>query len=445
LYGTTLEGKASHAFCERFGNPAMLEAANETAPGQDGVIVEFKHEPSASPFAEAFQGPAPEEFERMFRGLLTPADAVQAIRTAHVRRRRESFEVNVQSLRQAVEKRAGAFGIEAAAYAAVPRTEICWLNHTMRVRRGPRALAEIADHPIILRVDLPRRVHAELNRSSVTVGAPDYRTRHSRSGADTIIAVIDSEIALHQDLGNRIVQKRNYTNESWGHPHNHGTAVAGIIGSVNNPFTGMAPSVVIYNYKVIATNAFLNADDFGAARAIQAALEDGARIANCSWGAGAAGDGTSREARACDAAWDLGLIIVKSAGNNGPFPNTMTTPADARGVIVVGATDVGGNKVQDYSSRGSPSAKKRGPDLCAPGGSPGEPLKSALAVGGIGDCGHGTSFAAPHISGIIALLVERDEPNMTPNQVKQILQNACRKLPGSADDQGAGLIAIANL
>ena len=80
----------------------------------------------------------------------------------------------------------------------------------------------------------------------------------------------------------------------------------------------MAPEATIYNYKVLATNPFLGGDDFDGALAIQQAVEDGAHIANCSWGAGPAGDGTSREAIACNEAWTLGLMIVKSAWNRAP-------------------------------------------------------------------------------------------------------------------------------
>src|SRR5262249_48295813 len=144
--------------------------------------------------------------------------------------------------------------------------------------------------------------------------------------------------------------------------------------------------------KVLATNRSLNGDDFDGALAIQQAVEDGVHIANCSWGAGPVREVPSREARACDEAWALGLAIVKSAGNNGPAGHTLTTPADANGVIVVGATEREGTTVQDYSSRGPARSNVR-PHLVAPGGiAGGAGITSCLVGGGFGDCGAGTSF-----------------------------------------------------
>jgi len=135
-------------------------------------------------------------------------------------------------------------------------------------------------------------------------------------------------------------------------------------------------------------------------------------------------------------------VIVKSAGNNGPGPNTLTTPADADGVIVVGATDRDGKKVQKYSSRGPAMAKQR-PHMIAPGGVlGGAGIRSCLVGGGFGDCGAGTSFAAPHVAGILTLLLERD-PNLTPNELRDILSNACALLTGlDANTQGRGLVSL---
>jgi serine protease AprX len=189
----------------------------------------------------------------------------------------------------------------------------------------------------------------------------------------------------------------------------------------------------------MATNRFLNGDDFGGALALQQALEDGVDIANCSWGAGPVGPTLSREARAADTAWALGLAIVKSAGNAGPRAASMTTPADATGIIVVGATDLDGKEVQPYSSRG-PAGAKPGPDVLAPGGASAAAIECCLVAGGFGDAGFGTSYAAPHVSGLLALLLQR-EPHLVPDQLRERLRAAAHALPGiGVDAQGAGLV-----
>jgi serine protease AprX len=237
------------------------------------------------------------------------------------------------------------------------------------------------------------------------------------------------------------VQRRNYTTEAWGNPSPHGTAVAGIVGAADPVDAGIAPEVQITSYKVLATAPAGNADDFGGSVAIQQALEDGADVANCSWGAGPAGNGTSREARAASAAWRLGLVVIKSAGNRGPGAGTMTTPADAAGILVVGATALDGARVEDYSSRG-PAGAKPGPDVVAPGGGDLARIRCCLVGGGFGDAGAGTSYAAPHVAGIAALLLHED-PDLVPDQIRDRLRATARPLPGvAAASQGAGLVCL---
>lgn len=480
LFGEELANKASEAFCFAFGQPTgpAVGFENITESMKPGpLVLEFTHQPEVT----AEVNGAIEELRKtkawagirnalkkidltgMTRGVTTevmeagrsdpemlPVYAARLLRHVKVLSLRDNFFKITGAITDEIERGSRGFstaGPEAAALSQPPSsvTQVCWLNHTVRSFVHPRTLAEVMADPSIERIDLPRRLEAEINTSAKTVGAPSFRKKFKRSGKGIIVAVIDSEVALnHPALKGRVVHKQNYTAELWGNPGSHGTAVAGIIASNNEIFTGMAPEATIYNYKVLATNKFLNGDDFDGAVAIQQALEDGAHIANCSWGAGAASDGTSREAKACDKAWAMGLIIVKSAGNAGPGPQSLTTPADADGIIVVGGTEREGKAVQDYSSRG-PAGTKTRPHLVAPGGIlGGVGITSCLTGGGFGDCGTGTSFAAPHVSGLLALLLERD-PDLTPDTVRDLLLSSCVPLDGIDDNtQGKGLVAVTN-
>ncbi len=321
--------------------------------------------------------------------------------------------------------------------------DICWLNETIRTAAAARSLAEVAPHHTIERIDLPRRLLREMRLCGPLVGAPVLRARTSKDGAGIVVAVIDGEVDVqHRALVGRVMQKRNLTREPFGFPDDHGTAVAGIIGANDARLGGIAPAVSILNYKIFATDPELDSDDFDGSLAIQQALEDGAHIANCSWGGGPTGDGTGRQARACDRAWSLGMVVVKSAGNAGPNARTLTTPADADGVIVVGATDRQGRGVEDYSSRG-PAGSRARPHLVAPGGSALSGIETCIPGGRFGNAGAGTSFAAPQISGLAALLLD-DNPDLLPDAVRETLIGGCTRF--AAEDgnaQGAGLIKLA--
>ena len=480
ILGETLASKASDAFVLAFGRPASSFAAFEKMGEQaqpQSIIVEFTPQPVARVISEAVEEVRKSKAWKTIRNVLNkielpaemtaagagaegvapaggaqtttiPVHAVRLLRHVKVLSVRDNFLKSSGHIRDEIERGARGFmrpGPESLASPQVPSavTEVCWLNRTMRTFVHPRSLAEVVADPDVSRVDLPRRLQAELDVTGRKVGAPQFRKKFKGGGKDIIIAVIDSEVALnHPALSGRVVHKENYSLELWGNPGSHGTAVAGIIASGHANFAGMAPGATIYNYKVLATNAFLNSDNFGGSLAIQQAVEDGAHIANCSWGAGPASDGTSPEAVACDNAWALGLVVVKSAGNLGPGPHTLTTPADAEGVITVGATDREGLAVQDYSSRGPAVARQR-PHLIAPGGiHGGVGITSCQVGGGFGDCGAGTSFAAPHVSGLLALLLERN-PNLTPDELRQELLAACTPLDGlDVNTQGGGFVML---
>lgn len=481
LLGQTVAEKASEAFCLAFGQPVMAMAAGfesvAESPRAQSVVLELTPQPEISAevnraieavrasrgWSSVLNALRNAQITATTSGVVTevmesgrsepdvlPVYAAQLLRHAKIMSVRDNFLKIAGPITDEIERGGSGFA-RGFAEAAAPQpsaslTQVCWLNRTLRSRADPRTLAEIAVDDSVERIDLPRRLQREVNVSARTVGAPQFRKRFKKTGKGIIVAVIDSEVALtHPALKGRVVHKQNFTNEPWGRPDSHGTAVAGIIASGDTRFSGMAPEATIYNYKILATNDLLTGDDFDGALAIQQALEDGAHIANCSWGAGPAGDGTSREAVACNEAWALGLVIVKSAGNRGPGARTLTTPADADGIIAVGATDRAGAAVQNYSSRGPAGAKQR-PHLIAPGGIlGGVGITSCLKGGGFGDVGAGTSFAAPHVSGLLALLLERN-PNLTPDAARDLLLNACTPLAGiDVNTQGNGLVSIAGV
>ena len=459
-FGSAVASKASEAFVAFYGGdlPANEALGAAAGPSRMPTVLEMHDEKPAattesvgSEALRSAQRAAAEALKQI--GTDKPElHARTAIRRRAIERSRDRFLLKAGSVLEELGRASGGpLGpLSETVTMRVPQAQLveaCWLNSTVRTMADARTVASVADHPDVKAIDLPRRLFKEIGGTAALVGAPTFRINHTVSGEGVNVAVIDSEISRqHLAFGTRVIHKANFTKEPFGNPDSHATAVAGIIGSMNDPLTGMAPGVAIFNYKVLATVPTLNADDFGGALAIQQALEDGMHIANCSWGAGPASNGRSREATACNNAWALGLVIVKSAGNRGPAPSTLTTPADAEGVIVVGATDRQGLAVQSYSSRG-PFIDANGnqvsrPHLVAPGGADGDEMTSCLTGGGFGLCGIGTSFAAPHVTGLVALLLDAD-PAQTPDQIRAELLGRSTLLGGfAANDQGSGFLRL---
>ena len=111
----------------------------------------------------------------------------------------------------------------------------------------------------------------------------------------------------------------------------------------------------------------------------------------------------------------------------------------------VWATGKNGKKVEGYSSRGPLVSGKNRPHLVAPGGSDTGGIFSCLTGGGFGDIGMGTSFAAPHVTGLLAVILEGN-PSLSPDEQRNFLIKLCTKLNGfTVDEQGAGIISMASL
>jgi hypothetical protein len=129
----------------------------------------------------------------------------------------------------------------------------------------------------------------------------------------------------------------------------------------------------------------------------------GADVLTNSWGCPSV-EGCDRDALlpAVDALTAAGIFVVAAAGNSGPHCGSITDPpAPYPDTITVGAVDHNG-MVANFSSRG-PSAGAAKPDILAPG----DGVLSALPGGGYGVLS-GTSMAAPHIAGVVALLWSAD-------------------------------------
>ncbi|PNB77288.1 peptidase S8, partial [Pseudomonas sp. FW305-BF6] len=142
-------------------------------------------------------------------------------------------------------------------------------------------------------------------------------------------------------------------------------------------------------------------------------------IVNNSWGGGS---GLEEFYRPMVQSWRAADIFpVFSAGNTGPT-GTVSTPANYPESFAVAATDAN-DQLARFSSRGpGPFKDVLKPDISAPGVS----VRSSLNNGTYGTM-NGTSMAAPHVSGVIALL-EQVAPQMTIDQIEQVLKSTAKPM-----------------
>ncbi|RMF84503.1 MAG: hypothetical protein D6736_19140 [Nitrospinota bacterium] len=158
----------------------------------------------------------------------------------------------------------------------------------------------------------------------------------------------------------------------------------------------------------------------GEGAAGEGAAGEGAAGTGCASGEGAAGEGAAGEGAASGG----GCLSQEQVKYPARYPET----------IAVGATDIEA-EVTDYSIRG-PEV-----DLVAPGGDRQDPVLSINLNKGYG-LGSGTSQAAAHVTGLVALLLSVDR-TLTPEEIRQILQDTALDLGLDWEAQGAGLIDAA--
>ena len=276
------------------------------------------------------------------------------------------------------------------------------------------------------------------------------------------VAVLDSGIAPHSALGDRVSGRVNFVSSEpgvTGDPFGHGTHVAGMIGGSGSAAVGVttaysggsAPAVRFVDVRVLgATGVGYTSDVIaGIDWVIANRAKYGIRIINLSVGHPVAESATTDPlCLAAERAVRAGIVVVASAGNFGqtssgaPILGGITSPGNSPAVITVGAVDTAGtvdrsdDKIASYSSRGPTQydgALK--PDVVAPGTRivSLEAAKSYLAttypqwhVAGKSTNGYfrltGTSMATAVVSGGVALLLDA-HPALTPAQVKVALQS----------------------
>lgn len=241
-------------------------------------------------------------------------------------------------------------------------------------------------------------------------------------GEQVPIAVIDSGVeATHPEMAGRVAKSFDAVGGAF-QPHEHGTGMAGAIVA-HSQLTGVSPRA-----NILAARAFAPGQSSGSSgtsfhilKAMDWSIREGARVINMSF----AGPRDPMMTRAIQVAAARRIAMVAAMGNEGPGA-PVSFPAADPNVIAVTATDQAGRLF---------SAASRGTHVAV--AAPGVEIILPAPRGGY-QISSGTSVAAAHVSGIAALLLER-QPDLDPAQLRQILQETARRGATADPLLGAGL------
>jgi len=293
------------------------------------------------------------------------------------------------------------------------------------------------------------------------------------TGAGVVVAVIDTGIASHPDLNANILPGYDFISDAamardgggrdsnandegdWyganecgaGYPAStsswHGTHVAGTVAALTNNTTGVAGTA--FNAKVVPVRVLGKCGGYTsdiadaivwAAGGDVAGVPDNANpaeVINMSLGGG--GSCSSTYQNAVNDAVGRGTTVVVAAGNDNMNVSS-AVPANCANVIAVAATTSTGSRAS-FSNYGA------GIDISAPGQAILSTLNSGTTVQASPNYAsyNGTSMAAPHVAGVVALMQAVSNNPLTPSQIETIIKNTARPLPGSCSGGcGAGII-----
>jgi len=307
-----------------------------------------------------------------------------------------------------------------------------------------------------------------LDMATKTMGI-DKLWKMGYRGKGVTIAVVDTGIAPHPDIRDRIVAFRDFTAKGSGAPgqssqslmadapyddQGHGTHCTGIAAGDGSEsggvLTGAAPEAQIVGAKVLNKNGIgSNSDIIAGIQWVVELKKQGKLdidILSLSFG------GSCKQSykddpimQAVEKAVESGITVFAAAGNSGEYgPVSIDSPGAAPHIITVGALDDKGTMIHEDDERAEFSGigptlvdMLTKPDIMTPGVN----ITAASHKGGY--ISHsGTSMATPLAAGMGALLKQAGK-DISPEEMKEIIKSTADDLRGlPPEEQGAGVFNV---
>lgn len=273
------------------------------------------------------------------------------------------------------------------------------------------------------------------------------------------IAIIDTGVDdQHPELNGRVFSTFTTRGKTAKDQNGHGTFIAGIVGANQNNSFGIAgihpnADLMIYKFTNNSKNIYdlLSKNQLNYSKLIKKAVDEGARVINLSSGFKTDLLLIIKDAVEYAANHNPPAIIVAGAWESYPVTDNVIYPAyyalTYDNVIAVTASTVNNTFPDIYADPGNYIT------IAAPGGlaigdcSPTEDdcilslwptIGGEKRLGGYNE-GWGTSYAAPHVAGVVALMLSAN-PNLTPLQIKAILINTSSRFSPPDDGLEYGIL-----
>jgi bacillopeptidase F len=345
-----------------------------------------------------------------------------------------------------------------------------WIINGLAAQVPLRLVEEIARQPGVLRVSLDAVVRLPETGAAISTATSTWNIdltgadqfwQQGHDGDGVVVAVVDTGVDLqHQDLQSRW----RGGNNSWYDPNGehatpydhdgHGTRVAGIIlgGDAGGSAIGMSPGASWIAVKIFddANEAAYSDIHLGFQWLLDpdnnSFTNDLPDIINNSWGLNElTGQCLTEFQPDIQLLRASGIVVNFSAGNAGPAANTSISPANNPGSFAVGGVD-SSIQVTNFSSRGpSPCNGTIYPHILAPAV---DIRTSDITFGGLFPDNYavvdGTSFAAPHVTGAMAL-IKSGYPWLQNDELQQVLTLSAQDIetPGPDNTAGHGVLDLA--